>query len=224
MKNVNHIVAFLDILGTKDKVRKHKFSDMEMLDFSNPVALTAMQVPNVQFAVFSDSVIISAPCPFVDDFLYAIQFICGQWFADLILVRGGISAGQINWVDFGDHDKIWKQQPNLSFSRVYGKALIEAYETESKSGPGAVIYVHDNALKVCTEIINHILTINGINYLIWACEREVTILEKYFISMSKDKSTGIPQKHVKHTLQYFQWLINNKKYRDDIYDNSKVEP
>ena len=166
------LVAFLDILGTKDLVKNDQFSELHILDFVNPVGIAANDHPNLRFAVLSDSVIISAECNYVDEFIEALAFIYPNWFGDGINVRGGIAVGDIEWVDQPHTDKWFRNLNNLMYARVYGKALIEAYEVEQKSGPGAICFVNEKASDLIYKINSNYILEGATNALIWADEGE----------------------------------------------------
>ncbi len=142
---MSSFVAYLDVLGTSSKIINEQFGDASMLDFSNPVALTAIEHPNCRFAVFSDCVIVSCPNTEPKELLEVIGDMYLQWCADAIFVRGGIALGEINWVDFHLDNNIFNQLKNFSHARVYGKALVEAHQLEQSSGPGAVPFVSNEA-------------------------------------------------------------------------------
>src|SRR5207248_2831494 len=92
---VDQYVAFLDVLGTTELVNRGEFNDWRSLDFANPVGVVAGRFPNMRFAVFSDSVVVSCPEDQPRDLLRALCFIYGQWYSDYILVRGGLTFGEI---------------------------------------------------------------------------------------------------------------------------------
>lgn len=89
------IVGFFDILGTREAVLQDRFSDLTALDFAGPAGIAAELIPSMRFAVFSDSVIASAESGDERSFLKAVALMYGQWFADFVLVRGGIAVGEI---------------------------------------------------------------------------------------------------------------------------------
>ena len=142
---MSNFVAYLDILGTSSKVINEQFSDALMLDFANPVALAARNHPKCRFAVFSDCVIFSCPSVEPYELLEVIGNMYLNWCGDVIFVRGGITLGEINWVDFDLDKKVFNKLENFSHARVYGKALVEAYRLEQSSGPGAVPFVSNEA-------------------------------------------------------------------------------
>ena len=147
------LVAFLDILGTKDSVMREKFSAMHILDFVNIVGVAAHDNKNLRFAVLSDSVIISAEANYADEFIKALGLIYPNWFGDGIYVRGGIALGEIEWVDQPHTDKWFRNLENFMYARVYGKALIEAYEIEQKSGPGAICFMNEKSFNYLVNLI-----------------------------------------------------------------------
>jgi hypothetical protein len=218
------LVAFLDILGTKEMVRRDRFSDMRAIDFTNVVGVASRYKPNMHFAVFSDSVIVSCNTEFIHDFILILQFIYGQWFSDHIFVRGGIELGEINWVGYSVTDNKFNQLENFSYARVYGKALIGAYEIEQKSGPGAICYVSEEASKLLLQA-NENYILNGItDMLIWADERLIDRLHRTFdLLMKKDNLDKKAQRHIKATYKYFSELKNSGKFLPPIYDYSEFD-
>ena len=221
---MDSLVAFLDILGTKAMVNQGRFTDMRALDFTNVVGVASKSKPNMHFAVFSDSVIVSCNKEFVHDFILTLQFIYGHWFSDHIFVRGGIDLGEINWVDYPITDNSFNQLENLSYARVYGKALIGAYDIEQKSGPGAICYVSEEASKLLLQA-NENYIIHGItDMLVWADERLTDGLYRTFdLLMKKDNLDKKTQRHIKATYKYFSNLKFSAKYLAPIYDYSELD-
>ena len=146
------LVGFLDILGTKEAVMRNSFSDLVALDFVGAVGAAAKLFPSLRYAVFSDSVIVSAEEDNAPEFLRAIQYIYGQWYADFILVRGGIAEGEIQWVDHKPVDEMFNQFSNLMYARVYGKGLVLAADLEQRSGPGAIAFLTEPAAALISSI------------------------------------------------------------------------
>src|SRR2546430_15950153 len=146
--NPNALVAFLDILGTRERVRSGQFGRITAHDFVNPVGVVARVLPRVRFAAFSDSVLISADIADAGDFLAALAFVHRQWFSDLVFVRGGISLGEIDWVDDKTIDQLFEGTRNFLYARVYGGALVEAHHLEQSAGPGALCTVSQAAVSV----------------------------------------------------------------------------
>jgi hypothetical protein len=221
---MDSLVAFLDILGTKEMVNMGRFTAIRALDFTNVVGVACKYKKNMRFAVFSDSVIISCNKEFVHDFILTLQFIYGQWFSDHIFVRGGIDLGEINWVDYPTTDKTFNQLINFSYARVYGKALIGAYEIEQNSGPGAICYVSEEAYNLlCQANDNYIL--NGIiDMLIWADKRLIDGLYLTFDILVKDDNLHKKaQRHIKATYNYFSKLKKSGKFLAPIYDYSELD-
>lgn len=118
-----HLVGFFDILGTREKVMSDRFSDIDVVEFVNTIALAAGFTPTVRFAVFSDSLIISAEPSEIRPLLRAINFMYGNWFSELVHVRSAISYGDIRWVDDPHSDELFQGCRNLTYARVYGKGL-----------------------------------------------------------------------------------------------------
>lgn len=211
-------VVFLDILGTSDMVMKNQFSDFHALDFANPVGIAASFNPKMRFSVFSDSVIISASEDSVLEFIYVISFLYSHWFADGIFVRGGISKGGINWVYDHSADEIFLKNKNLSYSRVYGKALINAHFTGEKSGPGAICFVDELASNIINLKDSKFIVEGHTDMLIWADKNKVDGILRLTDSILKNKkSENSLKRQIKATNFYFKNLLENKSYLPDQY-------
>lgn len=196
-----------------------RFSDFVSLDFVGPVAVAARYYPKLRFAVFSDSVIVSAEDGDERIFLRAVTYISGQWLADYILVRGGIAVGDIRWVDSKMNDEMFRTFQNLMYARVYGKALILAHDIEQKSGPGAITFLTDIAAQRLSEFdSNHVL--HGTTpMLCWASEREATALLGYSNSKLKNhpnESDG--RRQALATTFYWEQVVAQKLYLPDLYE------
>lgn len=138
------IVAFIDILGTKALTTSGVFNDYRSIQFSRPVANVAAEHPEIQCAVFSDTVILSSDEEHCSNLLKALAYLYHMWFHGWVLARGALTLGEITWVAQED-DGAAKRLSNYSCARVYGKALVEAAEHEKKCGPGAVVFLTEAA-------------------------------------------------------------------------------
>jgi hypothetical protein len=211
------LVGFFDILGTKDAVMNDRFSDSIARDFVGPVAVAAKYFPKLRFAVFSDSVIVSAEDGDEADFLKAVTYINGQWFADWIFVRGGIATGDIQWVD-SLNDKTFDTFPNLMYVRVYGKALILAHDIEQKSGPGAIIFLTESAAQRVAAINPNCFLAGATSMLCWASEGEADVLVHYAASKLEShphESDG--RRQALATKYYWEQVIAQKRFPPNIY-------
>lgn len=139
---MKQFVAYLDILGTKELVSRDEFSDSHAFDFSGAVAVAALRFRSARFAAFSDCVIFSVPANSPNDIISILCHLFENWLSDGIFVRGGISVGDIRWIDY-QSDREFRGLKNLSFARVYGKALSEAVDIERSSGPGILPFASD---------------------------------------------------------------------------------
>ena len=211
------LVGFFDILGTKDAVMNDRFSDSITRDFVSPVAIAARSYQKLRFAVFSDSVIVSAEEGDERNFLRAITYMSRQWLGDYIFVRGGVAVGDIRWVDSKLNDEMFSKYPNLMYARVYGKALILAHDLEQKSGPGAITFLTELATQLFSALDpNHVLP-GTTPMLCWASEREATALVGYSASKLKNhpnESDG--RRQALATNYYWEQVVARKQYLPDI--------
>ncbi|MDL1970719.1 MAG: hypothetical protein LWW94_07060 [Candidatus Desulfofervidaceae bacterium] len=212
------LVAFLDILGSTEMVKKEKFTDIQILDFANAVGIMAKFNLKVRFAVFSDSVIISCSEDLIRNFVSVLSFLYSQWFSDHIFVRGGIAIGDIRWVEHPPSDELFQSLSNFTYSRVYGKALVEAYKIEQKSGPGAICFVSEDASSLFRKTNNYIL--DGLtNMLIWTHKEGVEHWCKMFNFLLKNEIEDMElRRHLLATLRYFQSLKNFGKDLPSSFD------
>ncbi|HFD31421.1 MAG TPA: hypothetical protein ENJ28_01730 [Gammaproteobacteria bacterium] len=215
---MDYFIAFADILGTTDRVNRGIFDDIEILDFANPVGIIAEFNTNIQFSVFSDSVFIAAPKDEVDNFVSIISFLYSQWFSDAILVRSGISYGELRFVEHGVADEIFKKLSNLSYSRVYGKGLIAAHSVESKSGPGALCYVDEIASGLLKSKNSNYILEGSVDTLVWADARGIEYWSHIFEKRVKQNGLHLTEKrHYYATADYFSRLALSGKQLPDRY-------
>lgn len=210
----NQLVAFLDILGTKELVNSGKFSDFHIFDFVNPVGLAAKQIPTVRFAAFSDSVIISAPQEEYKNFVSALSYCYSQWCADHIWVRGGISLGDVRWLDDQASDDLFRGVSNFAYARIYGQALVSAYQTEGASGPGCICFIDEKAsdfLSSCSDLF--VLKKHLTDSLVWARQPEADHFLRVFKLLQNSAKPNSPyRRQLCATIKYFETLIENNIY------------
>lgn len=218
--HMNSLVAFFDILGTKDLVTRGEFSDYHALDFANPVGVMALRYPKIRFAAFSDSVVVSCGCEDVQDFLIVLNMLLGNWFSDFIFVRGGLALGEISWVGTGV-DKMFSVAKNFAYARVYGRALVEASQLQEKSGPGMICFVSDEASMILSRITPSVILDGPTNILVWSTVREISHLRKTFEMLLNSASKSVEfRKHARAT-QYYLTLMEkeNKALPDNLSIN-----
>ncbi len=201
------IVAFADILGTTKKVEEGSFSELELLDFVNPVGVAALHNKEMYFAVFSDSVIISCLESKTENFVSVMSFLYSQWFSDSILVRCGVSVGEINWID-DNTDPLFHKLSNLSYARVYGTALIKAYHIEQRSGPGGICYLDEVASDTLIRVNPNYVLEGATDSLVWTKDSEEVDywIAVFNMQMERERENSGCRRHIKATLDYFQRL------------------
>lgn len=216
------LVGFFDILGTKEAVMSDRFSDLVALDFVGPVGAAAKLFPSLRYAVFSDSVIVSAEEGNEPEFLRAVQFMYGQWYSDFILVRGGIAEGEIRWVDHKPVDEMFNSFPNLMYARVYGKGLVIAADLEQRSGPGSIAFLTEPAANLISSVSPDSVLPGATPMLCWASERGANILVGYSQgNLEHESSQGSGRRHAQATLFYWEQVVAQKKFLPDLYEFSE---
>ena len=215
---MDYLVAFADILGTSERVNKGIFDDIEILDFANAVGIIAEFNPLMQFSVFSDSVFIAAPKEEADNFVSVISFLYSQWFSDFVLVRTGISYGELRLVEHGAADKIFRKLPNLSYARVYGKGLITAHALEGKSGPGAICYIDESASTILKNANDNYVLGGAVDTLVWADAGGIDYWIKVFEQrLTQEDLHPDEKRHYHATSDYFSRLKSSGKQLPDGY-------
>jgi hypothetical protein len=212
------MVGFFDILGTRDAVMSDRFDDVDALEFVNPIGLVARVSPTVRFAVFSDSLIISAELSEIKPLLRAINYMYGNWLSELIYVRGAISYGEIRWVDDTPSDKLFRGLPNLTYGRVYGKGLVAAHELEQKSGPGVVCFLTEQAAELFRrEELCSVLE-NLTPLLCWATQREAIACQGYAkLHLEKAEKDTLSWRHASATKHYWDMVVSQQRFLPDGY-------
>lgn len=207
-RSAEYITAFLDLLGTRTQVRDGSFGDTDVLDFVNPVGVAAARLPGVYCAAFSDSVVIAAPVEKVRDFLIALAFVHRQWFADGLLVRGGVATGSFVWTHRDDlDDLLFGSATNFRYARVYGTSFVAAQELESRAGPGALCTLSCSARNTLAAMLPASILDGPASYLVWSDPRSVGWHASYFRHLSRDAAVDSDHwRHAVATRWYFDTL------------------
>jgi hypothetical protein len=207
---MNSLVAFFDILGTRELVKRRQFSDFHSLDFANPAGIAALQYPEMRFAAFSDSVVVSCDAGSARHLLSVLNMLCINWQADFIFVRGGLTLGEITWVDEPHSDKLFRRAENFACARMYGSALVEAFELQEKSGPGAVCFVSEAASRVLEDSVPHTVLRGPTNVLAWPTPNEIAHLRKTFNLLLNETSCPVElRRHVRASEHYLALMEQN---------------
>jgi len=210
LESAKYYVAYLDILGTKDKITNREYDDYTCIDFANAAALAAQQYSKIRVAIFSDSVICSASQDNIDDFLNAIDFMYLNWYADGILVRGGISYGDLRWIDIPESEKPYLQPSNCSIARVYGQALIEAINVEKSSGPGSVPFLSNEASCSLTKDYPDRILKNSTNVLIFSSINKIKQIMDRIEGINIDNKSRLAKIQLHATNFILKCMIQNK--------------
>ena len=212
------IVGFFDILGTSNAVMSDRFSDIDTLEFVNAIGLAAYANPTVRFAVFSDSLIVSANLSEIKPLLRAINFMYGNWFSELVYVRGAISCGDIQWIDHPPSDKFFQGLSNLTYAHVYGKGLVIAHELEQKSGPGAVCFLTEQAAILFRGEEPSSVLESYTPLLCWATERQAKVCQGYGkLHLERAENDTVEWRHATATKYYWDMVVSQLKFLPDGY-------
>ena len=219
----NSIVCFFDILGTCERVKEGEYDDIQALDFANPVGLVARHNQKMRFAVFSDSVIFSCPEEEAKSFVAVVSYLYSQWFSDCVIVRGGVSVGEINWVDDRTTDDMFRCLRNLSLSRVYGKALVAAHSTEDLSGPGAICFLDEPSSALLKRIDSKFVLAGPTDALVWLDKSTLEYWSKVLPMWKSSYAVGEEaRRHLTATIDYLSRVRDNEKWHPDSFMYSAV--
>lgn len=193
-----------------------RFSDVDALEFVNTIGIAARFTPSVRFAVFSDSLIISTESTEIRPLLRAINFMYGNWFSEMVRVRGAISCGDIRWVDDAPSDELFRGRTNLTYARVYGKGLVIAHELEQKSGPGAICFLTESAAQLFRATEPNSVLDAHTPMLCWATKQQAETLEGYAVNfLERTQKDSAEWRHANATKHYCSSVIANGKFLPD---------
>ena len=106
----------------------------------------------------------------------------------------------------------------MSYSRVYGKALINAHNVEEKSGPGAICFVDENASKTIKSIDQKFIIEGYSDMLVWADKEKTSHLLNFTKMLLNNNSENyLSRRQFKATYYYCKNILGNKKYLPDKY-------
>jgi hypothetical protein len=118
--NMSNIVAFLDLLGFKDKILQHSGEDIDKI-YTLLFQLLETAAHSIESLVVSDSVVLKtlASPDNLRHLLELVRLLQAELLLKGVLVRGAITAGEI----------VFKTQDNGRI-RLYGRAYQQAYYLE----------------------------------------------------------------------------------------------
>jgi hypothetical protein len=167
---------------------------------------------------------VSGETQYADEFMKAISLIYPNWFGDGIYVRGGVAIGEIEWIDQPHTDKWFRNLANFMYARVYGKALIEAYEVERNSGPGAICFLNEKAYNFLGQINSNYVLEGKTCTLVWSDKREITYLCKSLNWMLAELDLSIEmRRHIIATHYYFCQLRDSGKCLPLKYNYDEID-
>lgn len=209
------IVSYLDILGFRELVETR--TDGEISRILRILAKsvepdTVFKSEKVRFTKFSDTVVRSMPLAkhYPRNFIFELRSILHAQIALIpqgICIRGAVTIGDIV----------------QSWGRVYGPAVVRAYELESRKGAPPRIIIDDEALTLlqpdiekenwASELVGLVRQEGSTYYLDYlkACENELNVPEQeysIFLTLHRDlirkglsKYAGMP-----FVLPKYEWL------------------
>lgn len=217
-----HIVAFIDVLGTKEKISISEIDSLNIVHNSYDEAIKYMEMifdkkwfenKRPKAKIFSDNIILYCPVfnndykiAFIDT-LMLVAMIQTQFLDNGYLVRGGITTGSF----FADDVMVW------------GNALVEAYKLESECATYPRIIIGSsiaNKLNLCDFIpfiyqdddkkffVDYLSNVFGLN-----SEIRFSIVNKAWQSVENDI------KQYSNNRKILDKLMWHKKYLTNVMDD-----
>ena len=114
---------------------------MSLLDFSGPLAIAANHCPKIRFSVFSDCAFITTSTKHASDLIAAIRFAFIEWFADGILVRGGIARS--GYIETRSFARVLGMPSKNFIGSLFSSSAVTAAMKLEGSGCGALLFIND---------------------------------------------------------------------------------
>lgn len=186
---MNLLVGYFEITATKYNSDKNAQS----LDaaFTKPVAFLARRYPDLIFEVFEDSVVLSGSRDQISVFIETIQGLFTSWSADYILVRGGISYGEISHISDPFTKMLHVNLNNLPMRRIEGPGLNMAYQESASNGPGMICLVTKEAAHLIMSVRPEALSKDR-DQLIWIESTQLESFRHIFQLMLLDEFMAMP--------------------------------
>ena len=218
-----YIIAFIDILGSQNESEICTWNDYRSLDFANPVGIVAEHHPKLNFSVFSDSVIISAPTNELNNFWSVLSYLDTQWRADHIFTRGGVALGELRVVEHFT-DNMFSKLKNYSGTRIYGSALNEAYNLENRSGPGAEFFLSEKFSNFVKRQIENSVLHGPVDIAIIHSKENIEQNIKVHRLFSEGKIGKNPHSFRQHkaSLWYNQQILSNALFMKELYEYEAI--
>lgn len=202
------IIVFIDILGFREHINKTVNSNeyflnlRDTLNFISELETEKFEDDAKEITVFSDSIVISYPVEIpgsVFSLILDVIHIQLDMMSKGILLRGGITVGQLCHKD------------NI----VYGPAMVEAYELESKSA----IYPR----VIISEKVFLSAALNPDNSIEEDLEWITSLLERdrdgqWYVDFLRQ------QQEASHDYDYFKALLKIKKLIVDEIEQNETKP
>jgi hypothetical protein len=145
LQKIDGFVAFLDILGFSELVRRSSF-DQEFEQYSNIICNTSKSNGNLNYVIFSDSVVINTEGKTIKNLLSLVQMVAEvmhRFLVELeVPVCGCISGGHFSRIQSGNGDVM-----------IAGIPIVEAVRYEEKQDwVGAIL--SPSVLKIVPDVKN----------------------------------------------------------------------
>ena len=227
----NHICAFLDILGYKEKSKDFFSGKLNLYGRINRALVQAgveknreESPDNIFTQIFSDSIIVQTEERNLDLLLNYIAVLVTYFSYEELYLRGGISIGK--YID--------KYEPNNNYSFFSSEALIKAYKIETEATYPLIeidSYLIDKISNSNIAIkFNGKYILNYARYIVneYGKNEDDVIAELKDIEAILDKiyNSEVPDKEkvaekIKWIINYYLWFIKISHEKYDNFDMAK---
>jgi len=230
----NHICAFLDILGYKEKSKDFFSGKFNLYGRINRALLQAGVEKNrddspddIFTQIFSDSIIVQTKEENLDLLLNYIAVLVTYFSYEELYLRGGVSVGK--YID--------EFEPNNNYSFFSSEALIKAYKLETKAiyplieiDPRLVKKIHTPNIVVkfngknILNFVRYIINENGANE-----DNVVAELKDIETILKNNENSDIAEKEkvaekMKWIISYYLWFVKMSNEKCNNFDMENFTP
>ena len=187
-----YLAFYCDLLGFSAEIIGSGTDSLP--DYYGAALVSAMDNPDVQVYLLSDSCLAFATIENVESFLKFVSFIFPQWLADGMLPQGFVGYGSFveRKPDFGPLPE------NFFGTQVTGTALVDAVNIQKNNKPlGSRILISESSIKKLPSGIRTAVDADGNIELILEHPRQFCLLEciYYLLCLRTQKSGTRPFEH-----------------------------
>jgi len=215
-----HIVAYIDILGTSERIKNDKYGEhfCRLEDILQDVSSVIVQLPNdkeieIKVKIFSDNILFylkkskfdNEGINALDMIICAVQTFQRKALNSNLLTRGSITQGEFY------ADDVF----------VYGKALLEAVKLEENIAIYPRVILSPKIIKEISEKGKNYVSkdLDGLYYIDYADNLSVSALRWDTKTFESGYKEAISKDNIKN-MQKYLWLIDKHNASISKYENN----